>query len=48
MFERFFDLTQPVGLDETWVSISVVCFMMWLGFVAVKYIKNCQTDKENK
>ncbi|WP_297812399.1 hypothetical protein [uncultured Helicobacter sp.] len=35
----FFDLTQPVGLVETWVSIFVVCSLMWLGFVIVKHIK---------
>ncbi|WP_300796716.1 hypothetical protein [Helicobacter sp. UBA3407] len=45
MLESFFDLTQPVGLVETWVSISVVCFMMWLGFVAVKRIKEKRTNK---
>lgn len=39
MLGGFFDFTQPVGLVETWVSISIVCFMMWLGFVAVKHIK---------
>lgn len=45
MFEGFFDLTQPVGLDETWVSIFAVCFMMWLGFVAVKHIKEKRINK---
>lgn len=45
MFEGFFDLTQPVGLDETWISIFVVCFMMWLGFVAVKHIKEKRINK---
>ena len=39
MFEGFFDLTQPVGLDETWVSIFVVCFLMWLGDAVLKYMK---------
>ena len=39
MFEGFFDLTQPVGLAETWVSIFVVCFMMWLGYAILKHIK---------
>ncbi|MBD5165763.1 hypothetical protein [Helicobacter sp.] len=45
MLESCFDLTQPVGLVETWVSISAVCFMMWLGFVAVKHIKEKRTNK---
>ena len=42
MLEGFFDLTQPVGLVETWVSISVGLLAMWLGFVAVKYVKKKQ------
>lgn len=40
MFEGFFDLTQPVGLDEIWVSIFVVCFLMWLGYAVLKSLKN--------
>ena len=40
MWEGFFDLTQPVGLTETWVSIVVVVFAMWLGFMFLKYLKN--------
>lgn len=40
MFEGFFDLTQPVGLGETWVSIVVVVAAMWLGFVLLKSLKN--------
>ncbi|WP_283249672.1 hypothetical protein [Helicobacter turcicus] len=40
MFKGFFDFTQPVGLDETWFSIAIVLLAMWLGFVALKYLKN--------
>ncbi|WP_268902944.1 hypothetical protein [Helicobacter sp. MIT 11-5569] len=40
MFEGFFDFTQPVGLDETLVSIFVVVFAMWLGFAILKFLKN--------
>ncbi|WP_257534883.1 hypothetical protein [Helicobacter winghamensis] len=36
----FFDLTQPVGLVETWVSIVVVVSAMWLGFALLKRLKN--------
>lgn len=42
MPEDFFDMTKPVGLDETWVSISVVLFLMWLGFFLLKRAKNKQ------
>lgn len=41
----FFDLTQPVGLVETWVSITAVLLMMWLGFVAVKRAKKYNEEK---
>lgn len=39
MWEDFFDLTQPVGLAETWISIVAVVFAMWLGFVFLKRLK---------
>lgn len=44
----FFDLTQPVGLVETWVSITAVLLMMWLGFVAVKHAKKTQFKEKNQ
>ncbi|CAM2892885.1 hypothetical protein HEBU111660_05305 [Helicobacter burdigaliensis] len=37
----FFDLTKPVGLDETWVSIFVVTFLIaFLYFLLKIRIKN--------
>ena len=36
MFEGFFDFSKPVGLAETWVSIFVVVFLMWLGYRILK------------
>lgn len=36
MPQDFFDLTQPVGLDETWVSIAIVLFLMWFAFFILK------------
>ncbi|MDY2584739.1 hypothetical protein [Helicobacter sp.] len=40
MDKALFDLTQPVGLAETWISIVVVVFAMWLLFVLLKRLKN--------
>ena len=36
MFEGFFDLSKPVGLEETWTSIFVIVFLMWLGYRVLK------------
>ena len=36
VFENFFDLSKPVGADETWVSIFVVVFLMWMGYKFLK------------
>ena len=44
MFENFFDLSKPVGADETWVSIFVVVFLMWMGY---KFLKKQAKKHEN-
>lgn len=36
VFENFFDLSKSVGADETWVSIFVVVFLMWMGYKFLK------------
>ena len=46
MFEGFFDLTKPVGLAETCVSIIVFLFVMWLSFVWLKLLKNKRSEDE--
>lgn len=46
MFEGFFDLSKPVGLDETWASIFVVVFLMWLGYRVLKQKADSQKRDE--
>lgn len=48
MQSSFFDLTQPVGLVETWVSIFVVLLLMWIGFLIVKRTKTNATKDKDK